>query len=56
MCFFCGEEIYKSFKEGLCPFMLGFDINCKIVVFKDLGPDHWHRSRLSRNAWRESKT
>jgi hypothetical protein len=40
------EEIYKSDKRCHCPFLLGFVRNCKIVIFKDLGLDHWKKSRL----------
>jgi hypothetical protein len=40
MGFFRREEFYKSSGEGPCPILLGFGINCKIVVFKDLGPNH----------------
>jgi hypothetical protein len=47
MGFFHRDEIYKNSREGHCPFLLGFVRNCEIVVFKDLGPDHWQRSRLS---------
>jgi hypothetical protein len=42
------EEIYKSAKEGHCPILLGFVRKCKIMVIKDMGPDHWKRSRLCK--------
>jgi hypothetical protein len=42
------ERIYtRVIREGHCPILLGFVRKCKIVVFKDLGPNHWQRSRLS---------
>jgi len=44
--FFHKEEIYKSSKEGHFPFLLGFVRNCKIMVFKDLGPNHLQISKL----------
>jgi hypothetical protein len=34
------EEIYKRAREGHCPFLLEFVRKCKIVGFKDLGPNH----------------
>jgi hypothetical protein len=40
MGFFRREEVYKSVREGPCPILLEFGRNCKIVVFKDLGPNH----------------
>lgn len=54
MVFLCNEEIYESAREGYCPFLLEFVRNCKLVVFKDLGPDHSKRSRLRWNSWIDS--
>jgi len=34
------DDIYKSFREGHCPFLLGFIKKYEIMVFKDLGLDH----------------
>jgi hypothetical protein len=38
--FFHDKEGYKNAIEGHFPFLLGFDINYKIMVLKYLGPDH----------------
>jgi hypothetical protein len=35
------DDIYKSVKEGHCPFLLGLVKNYEIVVSKDMGPYHW---------------
>jgi hypothetical protein len=40
MGFFYREEVYKSTKEDSYPILLEFGRNGKIVVFKDLGPNH----------------
>jgi hypothetical protein len=40
MDFFRREEVYKRAKEGPCHILLEFGRNCKIMVFKDLNPDH----------------
>jgi hypothetical protein len=47
MGFVCRDDFYKISREGPCPFWLSFVRNDKIMVFKDLGPDHWQRSKLS---------
>jgi hypothetical protein len=46
MGFFYREDFYEISRDGPCRFLLGFVKNDEIVVFKDLGPDHWQRSRL----------
>jgi hypothetical protein len=45
--FFHRDELYKSAREGQCPFLFGFVKNGKMVAFKDLSTDHWKRSILS---------
>jgi hypothetical protein len=34
------DELYKSVREGHCPFLLEFIKNDEIMVFKDLALDH----------------
>jgi hypothetical protein len=47
-------DLYKSAREGYCPFLLEFMKNDEIVVSKDGGLDHWKRCRLRWHSMRVS--